>query len=113
MKNVFMMGKWGNEKIREKRKVRWRQRLAGGHVDGLFVRGDGAKTGDFTFVFWAGTGTTVGGDARGPDKGVVGGGIASDRVAGGATSCQWVDKKIWEKKKERMGKIFGLHLCLG
>ena len=98
--------------MREKRKGRCRQWLADGLAGGLFVIGNGAKAGDFTFVLWACTGTTVGEDARRAGGGVAGEGVASGRVAGGTASCQWVDKKIWEKKKMKEWGKFLVCVCV-
>ena len=97
--------------MREKRKglpgSGRRRRLAGGPAGGMFVRGDGAKAEDFTFVLWAGTGTAAGGQARGAGGGVAGGGVTVGGVAGGVASCQWRIKKYGRKKekKKEWGKI--------
>ena len=57
-----------------------------GGADGLFVSGDGAKAGDFTFELGAGAGTIAGEDVRGVGGGVAGGEVAGGGVVGGGVA---------------------------
>ena len=86
MKNVYD-GKVRKEE--NERKEKWsppvvarRRQLTSGPTDGLFVRDNGAKARDFIFVLWAGTRTTVGGNARGASGGVAGWGVVGCKVVG-------------------------------
>ena len=81
--------------------ARWRW-LADGPTGGLFVRGNGAKAGDFTFVLGAGAGTTTGGEAREADGGVVGGG----ELQGEEKKCKkkWVPTSVAEEKEKNWEK---------
>nr|CAN78994.1 hypothetical protein VITISV_001800 [Vitis vinifera] len=98
--------------------ARWRW-LADGPTGGLFVRGNGAKAGDFTFVLGAGAGTTTGGETREADGGVVGGGelqgeekkmqkkMGVDPVWVFEVECVLLGRKNMERKKISQGDVCG------
>ena len=98
--------------------ARWRW-LADGPTGGLFVRGNGAKAGDFTFVLGAGAGTTTGGETREADGGVVGGGelqgeekkmqkkMGVDPVWVFEVECVLLGRKNMEKKKNLKATCVG------